>query len=86
MTTLIVLIAGARLAPSSCDRSAPPLALVREPAHYKGGSEPGVLNLSTWAEKAGKKHCVVTTWNDPKKDVEKSMLVSLHGALLAGLR
>lgn len=53
---------------------------------YKGGSELGVLNLSSWVEKAGKKHCVVTTWNDSKKDVDSSKLLALHGALLARLR
>lgn len=53
---------------------------------YKGGSEPGVLNLSSWVEKAGKKHCVVTTWNDPKKDVDSGKLFSIHASLLATLR
>jgi beta-lactamase class A len=53
---------------------------------YKGGSEPGVLNYTTWVEKAGKKHCVVTTWNDPAKAVDSAKLASLHGALLASVR
>jgi len=55
-------------------------------AAYKGGSEAGVMNLSSWVERGGKKHCVVTTWNDPKKDVEQSKLISLHTSLLAALR
>lgn len=55
-------------------------------AAYKGGSEAGVLNMTTWVEKAGKKHCVVTTWNDPAKPVEGSKLRSLHASVLAGLR
>ncbi len=53
---------------------------------FKGGSEPGVLNLSTWVEKAGKAHCVVTTWNDAAKAVDDPQLIALHGALLRALR
>jgi len=53
---------------------------------YKGGSEAGVINLSTWVEKAGKKSCVVTTWNDEKKDVDTPKLLALHGALLRSVR
>jgi beta-lactamase class A len=34
---------------------------------FKGGSEPGVHNLTTWLEKGGKKHCVAATWNAPQK-------------------
>lgn len=30
---------------------------------YKGGSEPGVLNMTTWVEKDGHAHCVAATWN-----------------------
>lgn len=32
---------------------------------YKGGSESGVLNFSTWlTDEDGHEHCVVATWND----------------------
>jgi beta-lactamase class A len=34
---------------------------------YKGGSEPGVINMTTWAEKGGHAHCVSATWNAPQK-------------------
>jgi beta-lactamase class A len=30
---------------------------------YKGGSEPGVLSMTTWVEKGGRAHCVSATWN-----------------------
>ncbi len=53
---------------------------------YKGGSEPGVLELTTWVEKGDAKHCVVTTWNDATKEVDGAKLSSLHTALLASLR
>jgi beta-lactamase class A len=53
---------------------------------YKGGSEPGVLNYSTWVEKAGHSHCVVTTWNDPASPVDGAQLTEKHRALLAALR
>lgn len=53
---------------------------------YKGGSEPGVLEFTTWVEKGDAKHCVVTTWNDAAKEVDGAKLSSLHTALLASLR
>lgn len=53
---------------------------------YKGGSEPGVLNFTSWVEKDGKKHCVVTTWNDPEREVDSSKLSTLHRALLLKVR
>jgi beta-lactamase class A len=34
---------------------------------YKGGSEPGVINMTTWVEKGGHAHCVAATWNAPQK-------------------
>ncbi len=33
---------------------------------YKGGSEPGVLNTTTWLEKGSHAYCVSTTWNAPQ--------------------
>ncbi len=53
---------------------------------YKGGSEPGVLEYTSWVEKGDARHCVVTTWNDPSKDVDEGKLSSLHSALLLALR
>lgn len=42
---------------------------------YKGGSEPGVLNL-TWVlqDKAGMWHVLALSWNDTKADVDKATL------------
>lgn len=42
---------------------------------YKGGSEPGVLNL-TWLlqDKAGTWHVLALSWNDTKADVDKTAL------------
>jgi len=53
---------------------------------FKGGSEPGVLNLSTWVEKGGKSHCVVATWNDADKPVDDAKMSALYGQLLSAVR
>jgi hypothetical protein len=34
---------------------------------YKGGSEPGVLNMTAWLRKGSRSHCVSATWNAPQK-------------------
>jgi beta-lactamase class A len=39
---------------------------------HKGGSEPGVLNLTTWVEKAGHSHCVAATYNADQKLDDKA--------------
>jgi beta-lactamase class A len=52
---------------------------------YKGGSEPGVLNLSTLAERGGKARCVVATWNHDKP-LDDALFRRLYGALLAAVR
>jgi beta-lactamase class A len=53
---------------------------------FKGGSEPGVLNLSAAIQaKNGKRYCVVATWNhDQPLDAAKFM--SLYGGLLELLK
>lgn len=39
---------------------------------YKGGSGPGVLNLTTWlTAKDGKQYCVSATWNNPQARLDK---------------
>jgi hypothetical protein len=45
---------------------------------YKGGSEPGVLNL-TWLvqSRAGAWHVVTGSWNNPAAPVEESRLIGL---------
>lgn len=55
-----------------------------EKVAYKGGSEPGVINMTTWVEKKGRAHCVSVTWNDEKTldDTKFGLLVArLLGAL-----
>lgn len=52
---------------------------------YKGGSEPGVLNLTTVAtSKAGKTYCVSATWNDTKP-LDESQFELMYGTLLNNL-
>ncbi|HXN09432.1 MAG TPA: serine hydrolase [Candidatus Acidoferrales bacterium] len=53
---------------------------------YKGGSEPGVLNLTTWlVAKNGKTYCVSATWNDDKP-LEETKFFGLYKSLLANLQ
>ena len=53
---------------------------------YKGGSEPGVLNLTTQlTTKAGKTYCVSATWNDTKPLDEKQFEL-LYGTLINSLQ
>ncbi|MGZ5968320.1 MAG: serine hydrolase [Polyangiales bacterium] len=51
---------------------------------YKGGSEPGVLNLTTRLTAKGHSHCVVFTINH-EKAVEDEAVFALYGQLLAAL-
>jgi beta-lactamase class A len=52
---------------------------------YKGGSEPGVLNLTTWlVAKNGKSYCVSATWNDVKP-LDETKFFSLYKSLIATL-
>ncbi|WP_017750147.1 serine hydrolase [Scytonema hofmannii] len=53
---------------------------------YKGGSEPGVLNLTTWLQaKNGKNYCVVATVNNSKTSIEESKFMALYSGVLAKL-
>lgn len=53
---------------------------------YKGGSEPGVLNLTTQVTtKAGKSYCVSATWNDAKA-LDDARFMGLYTGLLGLLR
>jgi beta-lactamase class A len=52
---------------------------------YKGGSEPGVLNLTTLVTAKGRRHCVVATWNDDKA-LDESKLFNLYGQLFSALK
>ncbi len=54
---------------------------------YKGGSEPGVLNLTTWIQgKEGHAYCVSASWNDdrPLDETRFTMLYSGLLQVLAG--
>ncbi|MBD2209845.1 serine hydrolase [Nostoc linckia FACHB-104] len=53
---------------------------------FKGGSESGVLNLTTWLKaKNGKQYCVAATWNNDAP-LEESRFVNLYSSAIAGLR
>lgn len=50
---------------------------------YKGGSEAGVLNLSTrLAGRDGRTHCVVASWND-RQPLEEARLTGPYRAIIA---
>ena len=53
---------------------------------FKGGSEPGVLNLTSWLQgKNGKNYCVVATWNNKDEPLEQSKFSKLYREVLASL-
>ena len=53
---------------------------------YKGGSEPGVLNLTTWlVAKDGSSYCVSATWNDDK-ELDDLKFFGLYKSLLSTLK
>lgn len=52
---------------------------------YKGGSEPGVLNMTTWLlSNSGKSYVVSATWNN-NEPLDETRFMLLYGALLAAL-
>lgn len=55
-------------------------------AGYKGGSEPGVINLS-WLvkDKAGRWYVVAASWNDPANTVDDTAFLALATRMLAML-
>ena len=54
---------------------------------FKGGSEPGVLNLTSYlVAKSGKHLCVSATWNNPQAALDESQFYLLYSGLLAGLK
>jgi hypothetical protein len=53
---------------------------------YKGGSEPGVINMTTWIRKGARSHCVSATWNDPASSVDDGAFASAYGRVIASLR
>lgn len=53
---------------------------------YKGGSEPGVLNFTTWLEDSkGQTYCISATWNNDKA-LDRTRLQTIYSAAIAGLR
>lgn len=54
---------------------------------YKGGSEPGVLNFTTWLKaKNGKTYCVSATWNNKETVLEESRFTTLYSSLIELLK
>ncbi|GIW24186.1 serine hydrolase [Meiothermus sp.] len=54
---------------------------------YKGGSEPGVLNLTTWlTARDGKQYCVSATWNNPQARLDENRFFLLYTSLLSTLK
>ncbi|MDJ0735571.1 MAG: serine hydrolase [Nostocaceae cyanobacterium] len=57
-----------------------------EEVAFKGGSEPGVFNLTTWLKgKNGKNYCVVATWNNKDAPVDESKISALYGGVISFL-
>ncbi len=53
---------------------------------FKGGSEPGVLNLTTQVQSAdGRTYCVAATWNNPNATLDEAGLSRFYSSVLAGL-
>ena len=53
---------------------------------FKGGSESGVLNLTTWLKaKNGKQYCVAATWNNDAP-LEQSRFYALYNSAIASLK
>jgi Beta-lactamase enzyme family len=54
---------------------------------FKGGSEPGVVNLTTWlVSPNGKNYCISATWNNKDEAVDETSFFTLYGGIIEGLR
>lgn len=53
---------------------------------YKGGSEPGVINLTAAVRRGSRHVCVSATWNDAREIDEFKIVVATRGLLAALLR
>jgi beta-lactamase class A len=50
---------------------------------YKGGSDAGVLNLTSYlTAPSGTSYCVTATWNDPKNPIDETAAEGAYGAVL----
>ncbi|BAY83915.1 putative beta lactamase-related protein [Calothrix parasitica NIES-267] len=53
---------------------------------FKGGSEPGVINITTWLKgKNNKQYCVVATWNNSKAPVDEGKFATFYGGIISFL-
>lgn len=53
---------------------------------FKGGSEPGVLNLTTWLQASnGKTYCVAATWNN-REPLDEAQFMALYSGMIEGLQ
>jgi beta-lactamase class A len=58
-----------------------------ERVSFKGGSEPGVVNLTTSLKaKNGKTYCVSATWNNAEAAIDETNFFTLYGGVIEGLR
>lgn len=54
---------------------------------YKGGSEPGVLNLTNeLVSQTGKRYCVSATWNDADAPLDENHFFTLYSSMVSGLQ
>jgi Beta-lactamase enzyme family len=54
---------------------------------FKGGSEPGVINLTTsLVSFSGKTYYVSATWNNPEVALDETSFLTLYSGILEGLR
>lgn len=54
---------------------------------FKGGSEPGVLNMTTWVESEdGQSYCVAATWNNSEESLDVTRFQTLYSAVIEGLQ
>ena len=53
---------------------------------FKGGSEPGVLNLTSWLQgKNGKNYCVVATWNNKNAPLDHGKFSQIYQQVISSL-
>jgi beta-lactamase class A len=54
---------------------------------FKGGSEIGVMNLTTQVQaEDGTTYCVSATWNNPEAALEEEQMFMLYSGIIAGLK
>ncbi len=54
---------------------------------YKGGSEPGVISMTTLViDHSGGAYCVSATWNDPNSNVDELRFFGLYSGLLEAVK